>query len=250
MPTSSFPRRFLSRAHPGRPTRSSTWGLRGGLGLAFALLALPLSGQAGAPAPVRDAEAILEGAARRLAAAGSFCADFVQELRIPLLGETTRSGGRLCQKRPDLFAMDFSEPKGDRVVVDGRWLWSWFPSTDAQQVIRFPLEARGRLDFLEEFVSRPGERYDPVVEGEEAVGGRPSWRIRLSPKVPTGFSGARVWIDRAASLIRRVEIRQDDGSVRIVDLSAHAFDPPIPAGTFVFTPPAGARVFTPPAPRR
>jgi len=194
----------------------------------------------------QDATAILTRAAERLAGLSSFCGDFRQEMRIPLLGQTTRSAGRLCQQRPNLFAMDFTDPEGDRVVADGQWVWTYFPSTDPRQVVRFPLAEQGRMDFFQEFVAEPGVRYVPSLAGEEVVGGRPAWRITLAPRDRTYFQGATVWIDRETALMRKVEILQENGSVRVVELGELQQNPSIPASRFTFTPPEGTQVFTPP----
>ncbi len=196
--------------------------------------------------PGQDATAILTRASARLASLQGFCGDFRQEIRIPLLGQTTRSAGRLCQQRPNLFVMDFSDPEGDRVVADGEWVWTYFPSTDPRQVVRFPLAEQGRMDFFQEFVSEPGVRYTPTLEGEEMVGGRSTWRIALEPRDRSYFEGATVWIDRESSLMRKVEILQENGSVRVVELGDLELDPAIPPGRFTFSPPEGAQVFTPP----
>lgn len=218
----------------------------------------PVGGAAPPPAPEptpvpspetdlpQDAVAVLSRAAARLEELRAFCGDFRQEIRNPLLGQVTRSTGRLCQQRPNLFVMDFTDPAGDRVVADGTWVWTYFPSTDPRQVVRFPLAEQGRLDFFQEFVADPGVRYTPSLRGEEPVGGRPAWRIDLAPRDRTHFVGATVWIDRTTSLLRKVEIEQDNGSVRVVELGELELNPPLPAGRFTFTPPAGVQIFTPP----
>jgi len=220
--------------------------LRGARGFALALLLLGMASAAPAGAQ-QDAVAILGRAADRLARMDAFCADFAQEIRIPMIQQVTRSRGRLCQKRPDLFAMDFTQPAGDRVVADGQWLWTWFPSTDPRQVVRFPVADQGRMDFFQEFVADPGVRYTPTLSGEEVIGGRAAWRIRLVPRARTHFVGATVWVDREDATLRKIEIEQDNGSVRIVELGPLQVNPALPRDRFTFTPPAGVQIFTPPS---
>lgn len=204
------------------------------------------AGPGAAAAAGQDATAILTRAAARLSELRGFCGDFRQEIQVPLLGQTTRSAGRLCQQRPNLFAMDFTDPQGDRVVADGTWVWTYFPSTDSRQVVRFPLAEQGRMDFFQEFVAEPGVRYIPTLRGEELVGGRPAWRIALEPRDRTHFTGATVWIDRETSLLRKVEILQENGSTRVVELGELELNPTIPASRFTFSPPEGVQVYTPP----
>ena len=133
-------------------------------------------GMAGWPAAVagqnRDPGEVLEEASRRYEALTGFCASFQQSLEVPLLRQTTNSAGTLCQAKPNLLAMRFSEPAGDVVVADGEHFWVYYPSSDPVQVIRFDMgEHPGGIDFHEEFLGSPAERYTLSYVGEEPVGG-------------------------------------------------------------------------------
>lgn len=215
-------------------------------GAAFALAAGLLAAGVGAgpvAAQAPDPAAVLERAAARHARTTSLCADFVQHLSVPLLGEERTGRGRLCQERPDRFAMRFTEPAGDLVVVDGTWVWVYYPSMDARQVLRFPLASSpGGFDLHREFLERPTEKYRATWEAEEAIGGRPTHRIRLVPLTPAAYRAAVVWIDAADATLRQVRVEEENESVRTVTLSGLALDAAAPAGWFTFTPPAGAQV--------
>src|SRR5881398_1799703 len=50
----------------------------------------------------------------------SLSADFTQVVTNPMLGAPDTTRGRLYQMRPSRFAMRFTDPKGDRIVADGR----------------------------------------------------------------------------------------------------------------------------------
>jgi len=227
----------------GRWWRGALAGGATTLGLAVAAEGLS------AQQPVRDAGeakalAILEAAAARYGAAAALCADFRQQLSVPLLGEERTGAGRLCQEQPDHFAMRFTDPPGDAVVVDGTALWIYYPSIDPRQVLRLPVaagEARG-LDLHREFLSDPGTKYAAGYRGTEDVDGRPAHVIRLTPKAPATYRAATVWIDVRTSVLRRVRIEEENGNVRTVTLDHVRFDPEIPADFFTFTPPAGAHV--------
>jgi len=201
---------------------------------------LPGSGEA------QDPQRILERAAAELAELRSLCADFRQEIRIPLLGQSRESRGRLCQEPPNLFSMHFSDPSGDRIVADGSWLWTYYPSTDDRQVIRFSLEQQGRMDFFSEFVADPGVRYTPRYEGEERLAAGAAHRIALTPRSSGAFRSARVWIHRDTHLLVKVEITQENESVRVVELDNLRLNAAVPSGTFAFTPPPGVQVFDAP----
>jgi outer membrane lipoprotein carrier protein len=184
----------------------------------------------------------METAARRYTAAASLCADFVQTLSVPLLNEERSGRGRLCQAQPDRFAMRFTDPVGDAVVVDGTWVWIYYPSMDPRQVLRFPMaRAPGGFDFHREFLEDFDTKYDLRLEGSEAVTGRTAYRIRLSPKTAASYQAALVWVE-ADGVVRQVRVEEENGSVRTVTLDHVDLNAQPPAGWFTFTPPAGAQI--------
>lgn len=202
------------------------------------MLVLPSRGSA----QEADAYAVLERAAERYAAIRTFCADFHQVLDVPLLGQRREGTGRLCQRRPDLFSMRFTDPPGDLVVVDGENAWVYTPSRDPDQVLKAPASAAGgRLDFHREFLESPRTRYEAEGQGTDTVAGTATRRILLRPREPDRYREAVVWID-GDGFLRQVEIREENGSVRTVTLTSLQVDPAVPEGTFSFTPPPGTRV--------
>lgn len=190
-----------------------------------------------------DGLAVLKSAAERYASVQTVCADFVQTLDNPLLGETTTSRGELCQRRPNLFRMDFSDPEGDEIVADGSHFWIFYRSVNPDQVLRLPLDpTRGGLDFFREFLSDPATKYEVSTEGTETVDGRATRRLALAPRTPRGLAFARVWVDPEARLIRRIEVTDESGLVRRVDLSSLRLDPQVAEGHFRFAVPRGVDV--------
>ena len=69
-------------------------------------------------------------------------------------------------------------------------------------------------------------------------------RISLTPSHPAPYRSAVLWVESAVSLLRKVEITEENGSVRTVTLGAVDVRPHLGADTFRFTPPTGARVIT------
>ena len=187
--------------------------------------------------------ALLQDASVRYAALTTLCADFVQVLVNPLLGDETTSAGRLCQRRPNLFRMDFSDPEGDEVVADGDHFWVYYRSLDPGQVIRIPVDpSRGGLDFFREFLDDPTSKYDIRAEEIEQIAGVTTMRLALDPLSPRGLESARVWVDPSARLIRKLEIVDENGLTRTLSLSNFAFDPDLVAGHFEFDLPEGVDV--------
>lgn len=187
--------------------------------------------------------ALLEEAGERYRTVQSFCAEFEQDLYVPLLRETTHSAGTLCQKKPNLFAMRFTDPMGDVLLADGESFWIYYPSSDPRQVLQFSMETQpGGVDFHREFLDSPGEKYELFYEGEELLENRSTHLIRLQPLQPSGFQEASIWLDSQRSLILRARIGMEDGSVRTVTLSQIQLNPPEDPGRFRFITPDGARV--------
>ena len=200
----------------------------------------------GSPLSAQDAATTaLVQAAERYEAIVGLCADFEQHLEVPLLNEERTSRGRLCQMRPNLFRMDFTEPDGDRVVADGAHFWIFYPSLNPGQVIRLPLDpARGGLDFYREFLEEPVAKYEISDEGVERVGDTRTLRVKLEPREPRGYRGATVWIDPDTRLIRRVEVVEENGTVRRITLTGVELDPDLSAADFAFRVPAGVQVIS------
>jgi len=192
-----------------------------------------------------DAASILARAEKAYDAVRSLQADFVQDLTVPLLDQTQRSRGTMYHRRPDRFLMKFSDPAGDVVVADGKYLWLYYPSTDAKQVIRTTLEEGGhQVDLQREFLSNPTARFRASLNGTEAVGGRSADLLTLVPRQSSSpYRKIRLWVDRQDALVRRFEITEQNGTVRRLELRNLRANVTLPDGLFAFTPPAGAQVF-------
>jgi len=227
-------------SHPTHSPLRSRLRVAGSGAAACALLVLSLPGAAWGQDGAAQA---LEAASRRYQEIGTLCADFHQVLTVTLLGDRKESRGELCQRRPNLFFMRFSDPDGDAVVADGSHFWIYYPSMNPGQVLKLPLDpSRGGLDFYREFLDRPEEKYDATLEGEEVVTGRNTVRIALHPRAPRGYRSARVWIDPVQGMIRRVEISEDNGTIRLLTLDDLKVDPPVADAAFTFPVPQGVRV--------
>ncbi|MBA2671840.1 MAG: outer membrane lipoprotein chaperone LolA [Gemmatimonadetes bacterium] len=197
-----------------------------------------------ATASTPDATAVLSRAEEVYASVRSMEADFSQSVEVPLLGQTVRSQGKLYHRSPDRFLMQFSQPQGDVVVADGRHLWMFYPSVDARQVMRTTMAAAGgQVDLHREFLSNPTERYHAVLSGVEAVGGRATHVVVLTPRTRSGYRQVRIWVDREDALVRRFEITEENESVRTLELRNIRRNPTLPDQLFQFSPPAGAQIF-------
>jgi outer membrane lipoprotein carrier protein len=196
------------------------------------------------PVPSSEANAILTRAERAYSQVRSMEADFAQEVFVPLLDSTQDSRGRIFHRSPDRFLMRFSDPAGDVIVADGRYVWMYYPSTDDRQVIRAPLSATGQqqVDLYREFLADATSRYAASLDGSEPVGGRPAKALTLIPRQASTYRRVRIWVDDQDSLVRRFEITEENGSVRMLQLSGLRVNGTLSDDLFRFTPPAGVQV--------
>ena len=214
------------------------------LALALAGVSLPWAPSTGA---AQETVPALEAAARRYGEVSAICADFEQVIELRLLRRTVASAGRICQRRPNLFSMRFTDPDGDMVIADGEHVWLYYPSIDAQQVIRRPAaRSPGREDFFREFLEDTGTRYRAEETGSEEVDGRDCRVVVLTPLEGASYRRARLWLDARNHLIRRVEVHEPGDRIRTVTLRAIDLAAAPDPALFVFEVPAGARVAGPP----
>ena len=189
---------------------------------------------------------ILESAAMFYRDVDVLCADFTQHLLVPLLGEDRMGVGRLCQSLPNRFAMRFSDPDGDLVILDGAFVWLYYPSLDPKQVFKMPMvENSGHYDFHREFLDQPAKKYHVTYEDKDEVAGKTTDRLRLIPLNPASYDAAVVWIDRKRPLLRQIRIEEENGSVRIITIKDIDLEPTsLPEDWFTFIPPKGAHVIS------
>jgi outer membrane lipoprotein carrier protein len=200
------------------------------------------------PAPVAqtpDAAAILRRAEAAYKAMRSFEADFTQDLTVPILDQTQHSRGKLYARQPGRFSMRFTNPAGDMVVADGRYVWLYYPSADKKQVIRATLaDGAAQINFQEQFLNNAAARFNATVNGTESVGGRPAQLLTLVPRRDSGYKKVRIWVDARDALVRRFEITEANESVRRLELANLKPNAAVPDRIFSFTPPPGTQVFT------
>jgi outer membrane lipoprotein-sorting protein len=210
-----------------------------GAGLLLALL-LPgsLHGQ-------QDANAIIGRAARVYRSLASLQADYVQVIDNPMI-DSAESQGTLVQAGPDKLSMRFSQPPGEAIVIDGKHVWVYTPSTVPDQVIRMQVPSGGPAygyNLLAWFLDRPTERYKASYLRGDRIEGRDVDVIQLIPAVPDlPFDKAVIWLDRENALPRRLEIYESSGATRTLSLSHLRVNQQIPERTFAFQVPKGARV--------
>jgi outer membrane lipoprotein carrier protein len=197
------------------------------------------------PAHAQDAGEVIGRAARVYRSLASLQADFVQVIDNPMI-DSAESKGTLVQAGDAKLAMRFSDPPGEAIIIDGKHVWVYTPSTVPGQVLRLKVPSGGPAygyNLLAWFLDRPVERYKASYVRTERLSGRTTDVIKLVPAVPDlPFTQAVIWLDREDALPRRLEIQEQSGATRTLSLARLRVNQKVPDQTFTFKVPAGARV--------
>ena len=218
--------------------RSDGWTV----GLFLTVLAFPSDRQT-----VRQSDvwSVLDRASKSYDSVNTLSADFIQVVENPMLGDPDTTRGTLFQRRPNFFAMRFSEPKNDRIVADGRRLWLYTPSTTPGQVIRTTIPGAGTTgpNLIGQFVEHPRARYDAAYVRGDSVPDGPVDVIALTPRAKDlPYSAAIVWISKQDGLVRRIDLVETSGQRRTITLQHLSVNRAIAAREFRFSPTSGVRV--------
>jgi outer membrane lipoprotein carrier protein len=199
------------------------------------------------PAPMSAADSaalmLVERATAAYASARTLRAEFIQTLTNPRTGNVMRARGEFLQRGAEQFAFRFSEPVDDRIVADGDVLWIYLPSTAKGQVLKVPRALGAGLDLAASVLNEPRKRYRVESGDESLIDGRSVRAVRLTPRTNDApFAKATLWIDAREALVRRAELIEHSGLVRLLDFTSVRTGVELPADAFAFTPPPGVRV--------
>ena len=197
------------------------------------------------PLLAQDAVAIVGRAGRLYRSLSSLQAEFVQTIEDRALGDTLTSRGTVTQAGANLFAMRFSDPPDEAIVVDGKYIWTYTPSTAPNQVYRSQVQTDPvyGVNLLAQLLDRPADRYQARYVRHDALNGRGVYVIELLPNSSSiPFSRAVVWLDVDDALPRRIELDESPGLRRTLALSRLRPNLSYSRKTFTFEVPPGVRV--------
>ena len=195
--------------------------------------------------PAQDAVSLIRRASNAYRGMSSLQAEFVQVIEDASLGDTLTTTGRLYQSGQNAFAMRFTDPPEEAIVIDGRYTWIYTPSTSPGQVIRMSVESDPvyGVNLLARLLDRPGDRYDSTWLRADTVNGRKVGVVAIIPRsMNANFSRAVLWLDTEDALPRRIELEESPGVRRILTLSKLRPNASIPRELFEFKIPRGVRV--------
>jgi outer membrane lipoprotein carrier protein len=210
-------------------------------------LSVPLTAAVGQT----SAAAALKRAATVYAGVKTARGTFEQTLTNPLTGTSAVARGEFQQERPSRLSVHFTDPSGDRVVADGKWVWVYLPSAQPDQVVRMPVgEARNTpsggavsLDFISQFLTDPATRFTVSGGGPDTLGGHQTTIALLVPHDPDDqIARAKLWIDNSDGVVRQFEVTDPSSTVRRVRVVTETFNVKVDRSAFEFTPPHGVKV--------
>ena len=190
-------------------------------------------------------ESVMDRAVANYSGMKSMRAEFRQTITNPLTGTTSIATGELLRRQPNLLAINFTNPKGDRVVADGMAVWVYLPSTAPGQVVRLTAGSKtaGTVDPGSLFLSSPRTRYTMKGAGSEFVGGTNTNVVLLTSKASNApFTRAKVWVDASSGAVKQFEMADANGLTRLVVITRMIANPVIARSAFSFTPPPKTRI--------
>jgi outer membrane lipoprotein carrier protein len=172
-------------------------------------------------------------------------ATFEQTITNPLVGSTLKSKGEFEQSRPNRFAFRFTDPKGDVIICDGKFVWAYLPTSAPGRVNRAPCGGEGTaaLDLIGEFFSNPTARYTIGDGGAAKVGDRNAHIVLLTPKSKdAAFVRAKVWIEPTSGGLLQFEAVEQNGLTRQVRITNFSPNATVNARAFTFAVPKGVKI--------
>ena len=192
-----------------------------------------------------NATAIVLRAARVYKNLSGLQADFRQRLIDEAPGMGTRdSRGTVYQSGSTKFAMRWSDPAGDAIIIDGTSMWMYVPSEYPKQVTRYPMPVGPvyGANFMGYFLEDAEDRYRISYVKSEEVDGVRCDAVELEPLgKDMHFRRATIWFARTDNLPHKLQI-VESFQTRVLTLSRVQPNVSIPPDKFVFVKPAGVRI--------
>lgn len=214
--------------------------------LSLTLLCL---GAATAAPKKQDVNATINRAISAWSRVKTLRATFEQTLANPITGSELTSRGTLQQRKPNRLAITFSDPAGDRIVADGKFVWVFLQSATPGQVVKLANTDVGAAstDLIGQFLTTPRAKYDATDAGIDKVGKRTARTLVLTakPGEQLSFIRAKVWVDTADHLIRQFESTDANGISRRVRLLTLTPNAAVDNKVFSFRVPENVRVVEP-----
>src|SRR5207237_361500 len=112
----------------------------------------------------------------------SMSGTFDQTLSNPLLRSSNQATGEFRQERPNKLAIRFTNPAGDAIVADGKFLWVYLQQAAPGQVVKRPAGSASDVPIdVSQFLDSPETKFDVMLRGPETLSGRATQVLVLTP---------------------------------------------------------------------
>ena len=200
-------------------------------------------------ARAQDVDATIKRAISAWSRVKTFRASFEQTITNPITGSSMVSRGELQQRKPNKLAITFTDPAGDRIVGDGRFVWVDLQIATPGKVMKLAKTDAGAAstDLIGQFLTTPRSKYVATDAGADKIGTRTARAIVLlaKPGESLPFLRAKVWVDATDGLIRQFESTDANGVTRKVRLLTTRPNASVDEAAFTFKVPEGVRVVQP-----
>ncbi len=131
----------------------------------------------------------------------SLQADFTQEFKWELAGETQTVQGTLYLQDGNKYRI---ETDSQEIVTDGTTVWTF--SKKSEQVIIDVLETSDENPMPKNLLFKYSEEYKPIFVAEEEIDGHKTYLLNLVPKDEEPFiKSMRIWVDTDDWFTRKIE---------------------------------------------
>ncbi len=161
--------------------------------------------------------------------------------------------GQVIFKKPELLRIDFSDPKEQTIVFDGKTLTIYLPGYNV--VLNQSVESSGGgasgaslatpqgLSLMKRYYTIGYEKDATPVELEPGSKERVIVLALARRSTTESFRTLRLMIDPATKLIRRIDARNLAGDPYVFDFTNYKVNQGLPESRFVYDSPASANMF-------
>ncbi len=183
----------------------------------------------------QDAKEILENVKKKYDSIDDAELKFSQSTKFAMTKKEEAFKGTLFLKKKNKYRIELDKRT---IVTDGKTVWSYAASN--KQVLIDNFKENERSLTPDKVLSGAPKNYTPSLEGSEKVGKTQTRILKLVPKSDDSMVGTmRLWVDESTSLIKKVEIVDDNGKETVYIVNDARINIGIPDSRFTFQVPSG-----------
>jgi outer membrane lipoprotein carrier protein len=176
----------------------------------------------------------------------TFKSDFSQKFWVKAYNQEKTSHGRVTFAKPGQVDFSYDDPKGNRVVTDGKLIKVY--QAESKQLYEQPVDKSqypAALSFLTG-QGKLGETFDFELFPGETMKFPGGYVLVGTPRqVSPAYAKVLFYVDTATSQVRRVMVIDGQGNRNRFDFVNPRINDPVPASAFSFTAPPGTSIIKP-----